>query len=382
MADDEMLRRLRPAPRLLAGPRTDGRSPTSTPTSWSACGGGRSHRPRRGRLPHRAQAARGRRPRRRSSSATRWRASRSAPRTPCSSPGTRAWWWTGSLLGGAGGARRGARRRAPDGPGRSADRPRRGTPGRGPVPPAASSPGRSPRWSTSSTAGRRYPATRSCRSAGAASRPADAGPQRRDPRPARPAGPLRGRLVPQPGPPDDPGTFLVTISAAAADRDPPRRARGPPRHSAARGPAAPAGADRDRVRAVLVGGYHGAWVPATALDVPPHRDDLAPFDATPGRGRGARARPGHLPAGHARDRRAYLAGQSARQCGPCVNGLPADGGRRCSGWPPPEPPATVAEVRAAARAGRTVAARARTRTAPRASSPARCGVFADHVEST
>lgn len=79
----------------------------------------------------------------------------------------------------------------------------------------------------------------------------------------------------------------------------------------------------ERVQAVLLGGYHGSWIPAAAL---PHarlsRESLHHLHATPGAGI---VRP------ITRDRcglrataeiTAYLAAQSARQCGPCRNGLP------------------------------------------------------------
>ena len=76
--------------------------------------------------------------------------------------------------------------------------------------------------------------------------------------------------------------------------------------------------------AILVGGYHGAWLPAAAArDLRLANEDLRPHGATLGAGVLAA-----LPADRcglvetARVVR-YLAGESAGQCGPCLNGLPA-----------------------------------------------------------
>jgi NADH:ubiquinone oxidoreductase subunit F (NADH-binding) len=85
-----------------------------------------------------------------------------------------------------------------------------------------------------------------------------------------------------------------------------------------------AGGASEPLAAVLVGGYHGAWLPAAqALDLPLSVESLRPLGATPGAGVVVA-----LPAsacGLTETARvvAYLADQSARQCGPCLNGLPA-----------------------------------------------------------
>lgn len=77
------------------------------------------------------------------------------------------------------------------------------------------------------------------------------------------------------------------------------------------------------VQAVLSGGYFGTWLPGTALDVPAAPDALRAAGASFGAGIFL-----VLPAGGcglaetARVVR-YLAGHSAGQCGPCLNGLPA-----------------------------------------------------------
>jgi len=77
------------------------------------------------------------------------------------------------------------------------------------------------------------------------------------------------------------------------------------------------------VQAVLIGGYHGTWLPAAqAARLPLANEALHPFGAGVGAGVVAA-----LPAGRcglaetARVAR-YLALESAGQCGPCFNGLP------------------------------------------------------------
>ena len=77
------------------------------------------------------------------------------------------------------------------------------------------------------------------------------------------------------------------------------------------------------VQAVLVGGYHGTWVPAAvARETRLHRDGLAAVDASLGAGVLAA-----LPADRCGLRETvrvvgHLARESAGQCGPCLNGLP------------------------------------------------------------
>jgi NADH:ubiquinone oxidoreductase subunit F (NADH-binding) len=81
--------------------------------------------------------------------------------------------------------------------------------------------------------------------------------------------------------------------------------------------------DPRALRAVLLGGYHGSWIPSAMLtDARLSRAGLAHLGASPGAGI-----IDVLPAdqcGLARTAEilGYLAGQSARQCGPCLNGLP------------------------------------------------------------
>ena len=115
----------------------------------------------------------------------------------------------------------------------------------------------------------------------------------------------------------EPGTFLATVSGAVTAPgvvEVPHGVRLGDLLAAAGGPSAP-------LRAVLVGGYHGGWVPADP-DLPVSREALAPYGASPGAGV-VLALPANACGLRETARIAgYLAGQTAGQCGPCVNGLP------------------------------------------------------------
>ena len=124
------------------------------------------------------------------------------------------------------------------------------------------------------------------------------------------------------GTPEDPGTFLTTITASRPDLMTHPGVLEVARGATLRSVLTAAGTDLARVQAVLVGGYHGAWVPASALDVRLTRPDLAPHGATPGAGVLHVLDVDACPLAAAAEVAAYLADQSARQCGPCVNGLP------------------------------------------------------------
>jgi NADH:ubiquinone oxidoreductase subunit F (NADH-binding) len=111
------------------------------------------------------------------------------------------------------------------------------------------------------------------------------------------------------GDPADPGTMLVTLSGAL-------------RTEVTEVPTGTTLLDLIRQRtdpgslaAVLVGGYHGRWIPAEALD-----------RVTLGRGSGTGIVHGLGASECGVERTAafvgYLAEQSAGQCGPCRNGLP------------------------------------------------------------
>lgn len=118
----------------------------------------------------------------------------------------------------------------------------------------------------------------------------------------------------------DPGTRLVTLSGAVTlpgvvevPGDVPLRAV-----------LAAAGTDVASLRAVLVGGYHGSWVSGRALSGGRlSRESLSPVGAAPGAGVLVALDRRTCGLAVAARTAAWLAGQSAGQCGPCVNGLPA-----------------------------------------------------------
>lgn len=115
---------------------------------------------------------------------------------------------------------------------------------------------------------------------------------------------------------EDPGTSLFTVGGAVQRPGVVEAARGS-RLVDVLVPSGPV----DPV-AVLVGGYHGAWLPADALDTRLTNAELRAYGASVGAGVLHVLGPDHCPlrvtAGIAR----YLAGESAGQCGPCLNGLP------------------------------------------------------------
>jgi NADH:ubiquinone oxidoreductase subunit F (NADH-binding) len=124
------------------------------------------------------------------------------------------------------------------------------------------------------------------------------------------------------GTPDEPGTFLSTVSGAVAN---------PGVYEFGYGIAlgdllAAAGGATTRAQAVLVGGYHGAWVPlqtpASALGAPVSRAGLRPYGASPGAGIIAVLPSATCGLEQTSQIVSFLAGQSAGQCGPCLNGLP------------------------------------------------------------
>jgi NADH:ubiquinone oxidoreductase subunit F (NADH-binding) len=118
---------------------------------------------------------------------------------------------------------------------------------------------------------------------------------------------------------DQPGTMLFTVSGAVAN---PGVVEAP--HGTRLADIIElAGGATSRLQAVLVGGYHGAWLPPdAAARVRMSAADLAPLDASPGAG--VVVALGEHACGLMESSRVlgYLACESAGQCGPCLNGLP------------------------------------------------------------
>ncbi len=106
---------------------------------------------------------------------------------------------------------------------------------------------------------------------------------------------------------DDPGTMLVSVSGAVrspgiAEVD---------RRSSVTDIVAAAGGFSQSPQAVLIGGYHGTWIDPAAEGFAPGAGVVVVLpESVCGLRESARVV-------------AYLAAQSAGQCGPCLNGLPA-----------------------------------------------------------
>jgi NADH:ubiquinone oxidoreductase subunit F (NADH-binding) len=122
---------------------------------------------------------------------------------------------------------------------------------------------------------------------------------------------------------DEPGTFLATVCGTVAH---------PGVYEIPIGTAASslielAGGWTEAPQALLIGGYHGIWLPFGTLGhTPLSRVALAPLGGSPGAGVVLA-----LPANRCGLKESagivgYLAGQSAKQCGPCAKGLPAISG--------------------------------------------------------
>jgi NADH:ubiquinone oxidoreductase subunit F (NADH-binding) len=118
---------------------------------------------------------------------------------------------------------------------------------------------------------------------------------------------------------EQPGTFLATVTGSVRQPGVVEAAYGVPLADL----VTQAGGASEPLQAVLVGGYHGVWLPPSAMTSPMSSAGLAAWGATPGAG--VVVALGRSESGLASTARiaAYLAGEGARQCGPCLNGLPA-----------------------------------------------------------
>ena len=142
---------------------------------------------------------------------------------------------------------------------------------------------------------------------------------------------------------EEPGTRLFTVSGAVRRPGVYELPGGSPLGDlvdAAGGAAVP-------LQALLIGGYHGGWVPWTAhtADLPCERSGLTRWDAAPGAGVVVALAASHCGLRAGADIAAYLAGETAGQCGPCRNGLPAAAGLLGQIAYGRATPATVAELR-------------------------------------
>jgi NADH:ubiquinone oxidoreductase subunit F (NADH-binding) len=117
---------------------------------------------------------------------------------------------------------------------------------------------------------------------------------------------------------DEPGTLLTTVSGAVTCPGVHEIPHGLPLASL----LALAGGPTEPVQAILVGGYHGAWLPASLVDTPMSRAGLRPVGASPGAGIVVVLPASRCGLVDSAKIAGYLAEQGAGQCGPCVNGLP------------------------------------------------------------
>jgi NADH:ubiquinone oxidoreductase subunit F (NADH-binding) len=116
----------------------------------------------------------------------------------------------------------------------------------------------------------------------------------------------------------DPGTRLVTVSGFV----PQERVMEVAGHTSIADILMSCGIDLEDVSAVLVGGYHGAWIARDRLSANLSAGGLAPYGARPGAGILYVLGRHECPLVATASIVHYLATESARQCGPCMFGLP------------------------------------------------------------
>ncbi|MBW5486878.1 NADH-quinone oxidoreductase subunit NuoF family protein [Streptomyces bambusae] len=116
------------------------------------------------------------------------------------------------------------------------------------------------------------------------------------------------------GLPDEPGTILLTVAGTTVVETP----AGVPL------PYVLQLCGTDPGQGVLVGGYHGRWLPpGTARSALLSRRSLAAYDAVLGAGAVLPLPEDTCPAGEVARVARWMADETAGQCGPCVRGLPA-----------------------------------------------------------
>jgi len=117
-----------------------------------------------------------------------------------------------------------------------------------------------------------------------------------------------------------PGSALTTVCGAVARPGVQEISCGAPLSAV----LAAAGGQTEPLRAVLVGGFHGTWIDADAIaSVRLDDDDLARFGGTLAAGVIVALGASACPVQELAQTLVWMAGQSAYQCGPCSNGLPA-----------------------------------------------------------
>jgi NADH:ubiquinone oxidoreductase subunit F (NADH-binding) len=132
------------------------------------------------------------------------------------------------------------------------------------------------------------------------------------------------------GTPDEPGSMLATLHHADGRTGVVETTLGTPIADLLPLPA----------QAVLVGGYHGAWLPAEQAELLPLANAaLRPLGAAVGAGVLAALPDDRCGLAETARVARYLALESAGQCGPCFNGLPRMAGaleKLAGPWPDPQ----------------------------------------------
>lgn len=118
---------------------------------------------------------------------------------------------------------------------------------------------------------------------------------------------------------DEPGTFLASVGGAVARPGVLEVAFGTPMSAVLEA----AGGLTAKPAGFLLGGYHGAWLPASAVDLPMTHKGLRAAGAALGAGVLVALPEGTCALHEAARVTLYLAEEGAQQCGPCLNGLPA-----------------------------------------------------------